>query len=138
MLTKDRDTHRIDEELKLLRQLVKLHAVFNHNKAPSIQVRGADLNHSNVPALALFSLIEIVLRYVKAAKKISLEIITAGTPFYAKICLDAEEPQSSLPDLLFIREQMDQFFPERFVLDQRYEDHQYILGIEESVIQPYS
>lgn len=129
MLTKDREVHRIDEEIKLLQQLTSLHALFNNAEAPKIQVNGDDLNNINVPVLVIFSLLEIILRYMKELKKITLDIASGEELFSASLCWETEEARSLCPNLLYISEQMDQFYPERFTLKQQIEEPQFTISI---------
>ncbi len=131
MQTKGREVHRIDEELKLLQLLTDLHALFNHLEAPKIQVNGANLNNINVPSLSVFSLMEIILRYMKALTRITLDIATGGSSFSASLSWESNESLSSFPSLLYISEQMDQFFPERYTLKQQSEGPQFMVSISE-------
>lgn len=131
MLTREKDHHRIDEELKLIKQLTKLHALFNEEEAPGVRIKGADLSNVNIPALAVFSLLEILLRTIHSVRNISLQIMSGTAAFQAELALETREMQIPVSNLLYLNEQMDQFFPGRFRLKQQQKNQNIILNIEE-------
>jgi two-component system, LytTR family, sensor kinase len=133
MLTKDKSMHRIDEELKLLKNLLTLHAIFNDADAPLIQVHGANLDNSMVPSLVILSMMEVSLRTLRKIKRVSVDLLSSVTPFMINITWELEEKTPALPDLLFVREYMNQFFPSRFIFSEQVQNHQYILEMKESV-----
>jgi len=133
MLTKDKSMHRIDEELKLLKKLLKLHAIMNESEAPQIHVNGADLDNSMVPVLVIFSMMEVSLRTLRKIKRIFIDLTSPVSTFKVNITWELEEEGSVLPDLLFLHEHMNQFFPDRFILFEQIQNQQYTLGMEESL-----
>lgn len=133
MLTKEKNIHRIDEELKLLKNLLKLHSLLNDSEAPDIQVNGANLENSMVPVLAIFSIMEIALRSLRRIKKIFIDLTTSVSPFRVNITWELNDEVSAIPDLIYIREHMNQLFPERYIFFEQIHDHRYMLGMEESL-----
>ncbi len=133
MLTKDKSLQRIDEELKLLKKLLLLHAIFNDADAPLIQVNGANLDNSMVPSLAILSTMEVSLRTLRKIKGVSIDLLSSVTPFKINITWEMEEENPVVPDLLIVREHMNQIFPSRFIFFEQIQSHQYILEMEESI-----
>lgn len=133
MLTRDHSMHRIDEEFKLIKKLLQLHSIFDGRQAPQIQVNGADLDNSMVPALAIFSVMEVSLRTIKKINRIIIDLIIPAKPTRVHIKWEMEGEGAELPDIISLSEQIDQFFPGRFVFQSSLKERQYMLSMEEKI-----
>ena len=129
MLTRDRTLCSIDEEMKLLKELLKLHSIIDEREPIQMEIIGRELFKGMVPSLVLFSLVEIVLRKLRNIAKITIDISNIKNHFRVRIIWEGFEKLTYPTDLL-LGEELDQLFPDSFSLIGSYDKQRYILEME--------
>lgn len=115
---KNNSRYRFDDELKLVRLLLDLHAFFNGRPAVRLLFEGREGQRRDLPAMLTFSLIERFLRTDEGRNTVKFLLEPGFSPFL--LSMEAEgEPidRSALKPLRdALKEGVDRLFPNQFMV----------------------
>ncbi|MFC2080138.1 hypothetical protein ACFLRQ_01550 [Bacteroidota bacterium] len=108
--------HRVDEEARNVKKMLKLYALLLGKKAPHIRIDGDDLSMRSIPVFIIFSPLEIVCRNYSSIPEIDIDILIEEES--VKISWDSPQLCGDHEVVNNVRLEMNNLYPNGFQLEE--------------------